>query len=80
MLSSPPQPAIVAIPALQSVYGETPLAIATNDGLKVSGWRVVVCTLTDSCYCAFCPASSGKLEICSQQKNRMNERPKRQER
>lgn len=56
----PPQPATVAIPALQresGYYGETPLAIAANDGMTVSGGRVVVCTLTDPSYCTICPAS-----------------------
>jgi hypothetical protein len=56
----PPQRAIVAISSLQrdpGYFGETPLAIAANDGMTISGGRVVVCTLTDPSYCAVCPAS-----------------------
>ena len=45
-----PQPATAAIPAFQKdseYHGETPLAIAANYGMTVSGGRVIVCTLTD---------------------------------
>jgi hypothetical protein len=55
----PPQPATVAIPSLQSdfgYHGETPLAIAANDGMTVSGGRVVLCSLTDLGYCTVCSA------------------------
>lgn len=56
----PPQPATEAIPALRrnsGYYGETPMAIAANDGMTISGGRVIVCTLTDPSYCTVCPAS-----------------------
>ena len=55
-----PQPATAAIPALQrdsGYHGETPLAIAANDGMTASGERIVVCTLADPVFCTVCPAS-----------------------